>query len=49
MRSFLRAIRSLIGPRLGLTLVAGIGLVTQIQCGGAEAATAGTRVNRLLA
>ena len=34
MRSFLRAIRSLIGPRLGLTLVAGIGLVTQIQCGG---------------
>lgn len=34
MRSFLRAIRSLIGSRLGLTLVAGIGLVTQIQCGG---------------
>ena len=34
MRSFLRAIRLFIGPRLGLTLVAGIGLVTQIQCGG---------------
>ena len=34
MRPFLRAIRSLLGMRLGLTLVAGIGLVTQIQCGG---------------
>ena len=34
MRTSLRAIRSLIGLRLGLTLVAGIGLVTQIQCSG---------------
>src|SRR4026207_2258269 len=34
MRPFLRAILSLVGMRLGLTLVAGIGLLTQFQCGG---------------
>ena len=34
MRTSLRAIRSLIGSRLGLSLIAGIGLITQLQCGG---------------
>jgi len=34
MRASLRAIRSFIGPRLGLSLLAGIGLITQLQCGG---------------
>jgi len=34
MRTSLRAIRSFIGPRLGLSLLAGIGLITQLQCGG---------------
>src|SRR6478735_4885737 len=36
MRTSFHAIRSLIGPRLGLSLVAGIGLITQLQCGGGD-------------
>jgi hypothetical protein len=34
MRTFFPRIQSCIGPRLGLTLLAGIGLFTQLHCGG---------------
>ena len=36
MRTFLRPVRTSLGMRLGLSLLAGIGLTTQLQCGGGD-------------